>query len=84
MIKMFILAFLSILPQPPRDNPWLVDPTNKKITTSFHCQCNYLLGFQASRKISYLVLEKKWPRNDTDVKDDPYQTPTFFYDKEMD
>jgi len=42
------------------------------------------LGFQASRKINNLVLEKRWPRNNTDVKDDPYETHTLAYNREMD
>jgi hypothetical protein len=35
-------------------------------------------------KIKDLVLEKKWLRNDIDVKDDPYKTPTLAYNREMD
>jgi hypothetical protein len=42
------------------------------------------LGFQTSKKVNNLVLEKRWPRNNTDVEDDPYETPTFAYNKEMD
>jgi hypothetical protein len=42
------------------------------------------MGFQVSKKINNLVLEKRWSRNDIDVKDDPYKTPTFAYNKEMD
>jgi hypothetical protein len=29
------------------------------------------------------VQGKQWPKNDT-AKDDPYETPTFVYNKEMD
>ncbi len=35
-------------------------------------------------KIKDLVLEKKWIRNDIDVKDDAYKTPTLAYNREMD
>ncbi len=42
------------------------------------------LGFEASMKINGLVLKKRWPKNNTDAKDDPYETPTFAYDSEMD
>ncbi len=28
--------------------------------------------------------KKKWLRNDIDVKDDPYKTPTLAYNREMD
>jgi len=37
-----------------------------------------------SRKINDLVLEKRWLRNNTDVEDDPYETPTLAYNREMD
>jgi len=42
------------------------------------------LGFQASKKINDLVLEKRWPRNNIDAKDDPYKTHAFAYNREMD
>jgi hypothetical protein len=42
------------------------------------------LGFQASRKINDSILEKGWPKNDTDAKGDPYKTPTLVYNREMD
>ncbi len=42
------------------------------------------MGFQVSRKINDSILEKRWPRNDTDVEDDPYETPTLVYNREMD
>jgi hypothetical protein len=35
-------------------------------------------------KINDLVLKKRWPRNNIDAEDDPYETPTFVYDREMD
>jgi hypothetical protein len=41
------------------------------------------MGFQVSKKINDSILEKRWPRNDTDVKDDPYETPTLVYNREM-
>jgi hypothetical protein len=33
-----------------------------------------LASFPSVLKKNNLVLEKRWPRNDMDVKDDPYQT----------
>ncbi len=59
VIKMFIPEFLSNLPQPPRDNPWPKDLINRNFITQFHRQCDYLLGFQASKKINNSVPEKK-------------------------
>jgi hypothetical protein len=37
-----------------------------------------------SKKISDSILEKGWPRNDTNVEDDPYETLAFAYNREMD
>jgi hypothetical protein len=42
------------------------------------------VGFQTSRKINNSILKKRWPKNNTDAKDDPYQTPTLSYNREMD
>jgi hypothetical protein len=51
MIKMFIPMFLSTLPQPLKGNPWLVDSTHQNFKTRiFHRQCDYMLGFQLSKK----------------------------------
>jgi hypothetical protein len=30
------------------------------------------------------ILEKRLPKDNTDVKDDPYKTPTLAYNREMD
>jgi hypothetical protein len=35
------------------------------------------------QKVSKSILEKKWPRNDSNVKDDPYEATIFAYNKEM-
>jgi hypothetical protein len=35
------------------------------------------------QKVSKLILEKKWLRNDSNVKDDPYEATIFAYNKEM-
>jgi hypothetical protein len=43
-----------------------------------------MLGFHAPNKINDSNVKKKWPRNESNVKDDPYETPTFAYNKEMD
>jgi hypothetical protein len=36
------------------------------------------------KKISDSILKKKWPRNKSDAKDNPYETLTFAYIMEMD
>jgi hypothetical protein len=41
------------------------------------------MGFQTSMKINNSILEKRWPRNDTNVENDPYETPTLAYNMEM-
>ncbi len=75
---------MSSLPQPPKDNPWPTNSTNKNSKTQFHRQCNDLVGFQASKKINDSILKKRWPKNHTDAKDDSYQTPEISYNMEMD
>jgi len=47
-------------------------------------QCDYLLRFQAERRINKSILLRKWPKNIYDVKDDAYKTPIFAYSKELD
>jgi hypothetical protein len=36
------------------------------------------------QKVNKSILEKKWLRNDPNVKDDPYEATIFAYNKEMD
>ncbi len=36
------------------------------------------------KKINNSILEKKWPRNESYVEDNPYEAPTFTYNNEMD
>jgi hypothetical protein len=79
---MFMPKILNNLPQPPKNNPWPTHSTNWNFKTRFHWQWNYLLGFQAPKKINNSILEKKWPINESDAKDNPYAT--FAYNKEMD
>jgi hypothetical protein len=59
-------------------------PHKQEFQNTIHQQYNYLLGFQASRKINNLGLEKRWPQNNTGAKDDPYKTPTLVHNWEMD
>jgi len=55
---MFMPKFLNSLPQPPRNNPRLPHPTNKKFKTRFHQQCDYLLGFQTPKRISDSIFKR--------------------------
>jgi hypothetical protein len=47
-------------------------------------QCNYLLKFQADKKISKSILLWKWPMNTSNIKDDAYKTQVLTYSKELD
>jgi hypothetical protein len=35
------------------------------------------------KKASKSILEKKWPRNDSNAKDDPYEATILTYNREM-
>ncbi len=50
----------------------------------FHRQCDYMLGFQAERRISESILLRKWLRNASNAKDDAYETKAFTYNRELD
>ncbi len=43
-----------------------------------------LAGIQSAQKISNSILEKKWPRNELDEEDDPYEALALAYNKEKD
>jgi hypothetical protein len=36
------------------------------------------------KKISNSILENKWPRNELELGDNPYEAPTLAYSKEID
>jgi hypothetical protein len=54
---------------------------NQNYGMRFHKQHDYLLGFQADKRISESILLWKWPRNASDVEDDAYETLVFVYNK---
>jgi len=41
-------------------------------------------GFPSSQKTIDSIFFFKWPKNDSNAKDYPYETPIFVYGKEMD
>jgi hypothetical protein len=43
-----------------------------------------LVKIPSTQKKSDSILEKKWPRNESNVEDNPYEAPTLAYNKEMD
>jgi hypothetical protein len=42
------------------------------------------LKFQTSKKINDSILERKLPKNNSNIKDDPYETLVLVYNMEMD
>jgi hypothetical protein len=50
----------------------------------FHRQCDYLLRFQAKRRINKSILLRKWSRNAFDVEDNAYETLILVYSRELD
>jgi hypothetical protein len=42
------------------------------------------IGIPSAQKINDSIFKKKWPRNESNAKDDPYETLAFAYNKEMD
>jgi hypothetical protein len=43
-----------------------------------------LVRIPSAQKNKRFNFRKKWPRNDSDAEDDPYETFVFAYSKEMD
>jgi hypothetical protein len=43
-----------------------------------------MFKFQTNRKINQSILQQKWPRINTYIKDDPYEMFILAYNKEMD
>jgi hypothetical protein len=41
------------------------------------------LGFQAPKKINNSIRVKNWPKNDSNVEDDPNEVITLVYNREM-
>jgi hypothetical protein len=80
---MFDEDILNILLRPPRDNPWPRHPTNQNFITQLLKQSNYLLGFVFPNKYSFkIAINKKWQENQSDSKEDKYESPTFVYCRE--
>jgi hypothetical protein len=52
---------------------------NKIFRTRFHQQCDYLLRFHMSKKISESILQKNWPRIEFDKENDAYEILAFAY-----
>jgi hypothetical protein len=82
---MFDLDFVNNLQQVPGDNPWPTELTNYNYRTYLLCQVEYILGMNKVDQYS-LVKEsnKKWPENESDLKDDEYELPILKYDANQD
>jgi len=80
MIYMFDEDFLNSLLQPSKDNPWSAHLTNQNYRTWNLKQSNYLLGFVFPNKYSFkIAINKKWPKNQSDPKEDEYESATLVY-----
>jgi len=80
---MFDGDFFNSLLQLPGDNLWLAHSTNQNYRTQLLRQSNYLLGFVFSNKYSFeITINKKWLENQSDMKENEYESPTFVYCRE--
>jgi hypothetical protein len=80
---MFCPEFLNSLWQPPRNNPWPTHSTNQNYRMQSHKQCDYMLWFQAEKRISESFLLQNWLNNVFDAKDDEYKTSILTYKREL-
>jgi hypothetical protein len=80
---MFDGDFFNSLLQLPVDNLWLAHSTNRNYRTQLLRQSNYLLGFVSLNKYSFeITINKKWLENQSDLKENEYESPTFVYCRE--
>jgi hypothetical protein len=65
------------------DNLCLSQLTNQNYKIQLLGQSNYLLQFVTLNKYSLeIAINKKWPENQSESKEDKYESPTFVYYKE--
>jgi hypothetical protein len=57
---------------------------NQNYRMQFYRQCDYLLKFQANKRINKSILLQKWPRNAFDAKNNAYETLVLAYSKKLD
>ncbi len=75
------MEFLNSLQQPLGNNPWPTYLKNQNYRTWFHKQCDYLIRFQAKRRINKSILLQKWSKSIFNIEDDVYETLIFAYNK---
>jgi hypothetical protein len=81
---MFIPKFLHNLPQPLGNTPSSTNLINKKFKHNF-INSVIPIGIPRAQKNKWFNPFKKIsPRDDLNVEDDPYETPIFVNNKEMD
>ncbi len=81
VIQMFDSNFVNNLRQALRDNLWSTKPTNHNYRTCLLCQVEYLLGMNKADQYSLVeMLNKKWPKNESDPQDNDYELPVLKYD----
>jgi len=80
---MFDEDFFNSLLQLPGDNLWLTHSTNWNYRTRLLKKPDYLLGFVSLNKYSFkITINKKWLENQSNLKENKYESPTFVYCKE--
>jgi hypothetical protein len=83
VICMFDEDFLNNVLQPPKDNPWPTHSTNYNYRIWLLRHFDYLLGFVSPNKYSLeIVINKKWPKNQSNSEEDEYKSLTLVYYKE--
>jgi hypothetical protein len=59
-------------------------PDELKFQNMVSLAMRLLAWIPSVKKKGNFILLKIWPRNDSNAKDDPYETPMFVYSKNMD
>jgi hypothetical protein len=82
---MFDEDFLNNLQQASGNNPWPTHPTNWNYKIQLLKQTNCLLGFVFHNKYALKnTIEKKWLENQTNLKEDSYESSRLLYYKNAD
>jgi hypothetical protein len=76
MIQFFDSDFVNNLWQTHGDNLWLAESINHNYKTCLLCRVEFLLGKNKAYQYSLVeMLNKKWPKNESDPEDNEYELP---------
>lgn len=86
MICMFDEDCFNNLRQVPNDNPWPINPTNQNYKIPLLKQSYYWVEiyFLEFKYVLDNAINKKWPKNHTNLVEDSYESLTLVYCKEVD